>query len=111
MAHGWYGCRGGAVEECSERLSESGVQFSLVGDVLIECCSESLNRIARNYLVGFDGDFCGVVVGRCAAFAAFARAGFAGGRGIRRGHRRNIELLENLDRYSNVEAAVQQLLG
>jgi hypothetical protein len=107
------GCRGGAVEEYSERLSESGVQFSLVGDVLIECCSESLSRIARKYFFGFDGDFCGVVVvvGRCAGFAAFARAGFAGRRGIRRGHRRNIELLENLDRYSNVEAAVQQLLG
>ena len=110
MVHGLCGCRGGAVEEYSERLSESGVQFSLVGDVVIECCSESLNRIGRSNF-GFDGDFCGVIVGRCAAFAAFARAGFAGGRGIRRGHRRNIELLENLDRYSNVEAAVQQLLG
>ena len=110
MVHGLCGCRGGAVEEYSERLSESGVQISLVGDVVIECCSESLSRISRSF--GFDGDFCGVVVvGRCAAFAAFARAGFAGGRGIRRGHRRNIELLENLDRYSNVEAAVQQLLG
>ena len=73
--HGWCGCRGGAVEECSERLSESGVQFSLVGDVLIECCSESLNRIARN-IFGFDGDFCGVVVGRWAgAFAAFCFGG------------------------------------
>ena len=110
MVHGLCGCRGGAVEEYSERLSESGVQISLVGDVVIECCSESLNRISRRF--GFDGDSGGVVVvGRCAAFAAFARAGFAGGRGIRRGHRRNIELLENLDRYSNVEAAVQQLLG
>jgi hypothetical protein len=67
-----------------------------------------LNRIGRSNF-GLDGDFCGVIVGRCAAFAAFARAGFAGGRGVR--HRRNIELLENLDRYSNVEAAVQQLLG
>lgn len=111
MVHGCHGCRGGAVEECSERRSESSVQFSLVGDVLIECCSESLSRISRRF--GFDGDSGGVVVvvGRCAGFAAFARAGFAGGRGIRRGHRRNIELLENLDRYSNVEAAVQQLLG
>ena len=78
MVHGWCGCRGGAVEECSERLSESGVQFSLVGDVLIECCSESLNRIARKYFFGFDGDFCGVVVGRCAA-CSLCRAGFAGG--------------------------------
>ena len=109
MVHGWCGCRGGAVEEYRERRSESSVQFSLLGDVLIECCSESLNRIARN-IFGFDGDFCGVVVGRCAgAFAAFARAGFAGVFFLR-GHR-NIELLENLDRYSNVEAAVQQLLG
>ena len=80
MVHGWCGCRGGAVEEYSERLSESGVQFSLVGDVVIECCSESLSRISRSF--GFDGDFYGVVVvGRCAAFAAFARAGFAGGEG------------------------------
>jgi hypothetical protein len=98
MVHGWCGCRGGAVEECSERRSESSVQFSLVGDVVIECCSESLNRIARN-IFGYDGDFCGVVVGRCAG--AFA---FSGGHWMNR-------CLENSDRHSNVEAAVQQLLG
>ena len=81
MVHGWCGCRGGAVEEYSERLSESGVQFSLVGDVLIECCSESLSRISRR-LFGFDGDFCGVVVvGRCAGLCRLCPSGFRGGEG------------------------------
>ena len=77
------------------------MQSVLVGDVLIECCSESLNRISGRYLFGFDDDFCGG--GSCRS----CRAGFAGG--IR--YRRNIELPEDLDRYSNVEAAVQQQLG
>ena len=77
------------------------MQIALVGDVLIECCSKSLNRISGRYLFGFDEDFCGG--GSCRS----CRAGFAGG--IE--HRWNIELPENLDRYSNVEAAVQQLLG
>ena len=92
------------VEECGERCSESSVQFSLVGDVLIECCSESSNRIAGRYLFAFDEDLCGVVGGRGSGSRSSCLAG--GG-----GHRRNIELPENLDRYSNVEAAVQQLLG
>ena len=87
-------------EECSECCSASSVQFSLVGDVLIECCSESLNRISGNYLFRFNRDFCG---GRsCRSH----RAGFMGGIW----HCWNIELLENLEWYSNIEAAVQQLL-
>ena len=58
------------------------MQFSLVGDVLIECCSESLNRIARKYLFGFDGDFCGVVVGEAAEVAERVSRGGSGIVGI-----------------------------
>ena len=81
------------------------MQSALVGDVLIECRSESLNRISGRYLVGFDKDFCGSTGGCGGGSCRSFRAGFAGVIFLR-GHRRNIELPEDLDRYSNVEAAV-----